>query len=484
MQPPPEDALLSIDAWTSASGVPTGRLGPGWRRWATQRTLPAERSYYLEAEEPPDLRDWRNPRVGWGLILPENTAIGPAERAAGADAPQPIRELIADRKGPVFRYVPGFGTSKLERYYPDGSHQTIALSGSMRGTGRGQIPHYLLIYASPTVIPWDLQYALNVACYVGRLDLAGTALNNYVNALRCDWADAKCRRDRPVVWATDHGGGDITTAMHQLIAAPVAQALSEDSEIKNGKLVYLEGAAATRGALVDALVNQTPALVVTTSHGKTGPLTDKAEMARGLGLPVDANAATLDLAALVENWDPYGAIWYAHACCSAGCDGKSAYTNLVEAGSSLANTLEAIAELGAQVAPLPARLLGAEKPLRAFVGHVEPTFNWTIQQPDTKQPLTDGLREALYHRMYRAVPEPVAMALAKWYADVGGLYMQWSQARERVDRGQADARSDAMRLKLTALDRQSLVILGDPTACLPALVPGATATPIIAAGGH
>jgi hypothetical protein len=39
------------------------------------------------------------------------------------------------------------------------------------------------------------------------------------------------------------------------------------------------------------------------------------------------------------------------------------------------------ATAGARISPLPRALLGAEKPLRAFVGHVEPTFDWTLRDP-------------------------------------------------------------------------------------------------------
>jgi hypothetical protein len=482
MNPAPEPTALTINAWTGPAGVPTGKFAPDaeWRRWATRRQLPAERRVYLESEEPADLRLWQDPRVGWGVVLADNDQIPAADRAAATDAPTPLRELITERNGPVFRYRPELGTDKLERYYPDGTQQTVAVSGSMRGLGRGKVPTYLLIYGSPTQVPWELQYVLNVACHVGRLDLTGQELVNYVTALRSGWKGAPCRRDRPVVWATDHGGNDITTSLRQLIAGPVAAALKEDKEVKAGQLTYLQGAQATWDALAQALAAQTPALVVTTSHGKTGPLADAAEMRRDLGLLVDAKHNTLAPDQLLGRWSPFGAIWYAHACCSAGCDGKTAYKGLVESGSSVEETLEAVAALGAQVAPLPRKLLGAAQPLRAFVGHVEPTFNWTIQQPDTKQALTDGLREALYQGLYRAVPEPVALAFERWYRDVGGLYVQWNQARDRVDEGDAQARRDARRLKLTALDRQSLVILGDPTACPPALAPAPAAAP---AGG-
>jgi hypothetical protein len=111
-------------------------------------------------------------------------------------------------------------------------------------------------------------------------------------------------------------------------------------------------------------------------------------MAASLGALVDGQHLTLDIDALLAAWQPDGAIWYAHACCSAGCDNVNSYKELVPAGSTLASVLDGVAALGAQVAPLPQRLLGAAKPLRAFIGHVEPTFDWTLRQPETGQVLT------------------------------------------------------------------------------------------------
>jgi len=70
----------------------------------------------------------------------------------------------------------------------------------------------------------------------------------------------------------------------------------------------------------------------------------------------------------LAQWQPNGAIWYAHACCSAGSDGASSYAGLLEADSTLDKTLQAVATLGSLTAPLPKRLLGAKQPLRAFVG--------------------------------------------------------------------------------------------------------------------
>jgi hypothetical protein len=118
---------------------------------------------------------------------------------------------------------------------------------------------------------------------------------------------------------------------------------------------------------------------------------------------------------------------------------------------------------------LPRQLLGAEKPLRAFIGQVEPTFDWTLRQPETGQVLTASLQNALYQRMHRARPEPVGLAFEDCYRHVGELLAQWNQALRQIAKGNPEASLAALRSQLTALDRQSMVILGDPTACLPPL---------------
>jgi hypothetical protein len=135
--------------------------------------------------------------------------------------------------------------------------------------------------------------------------------------------------------------------------------------------------------------------------------------------------------------------------------------------------------LGAQIAPLPKALLGAAKPLRAFVGHVEPTCDWTIRDPNTGQRLTETIQSALYNRLFQAVPETVGMALQDCYRHVGELFAQWNDALGEINRSDATldererARRIAMQTQLTALDRQSMVILGDPTVALPPLAPAA-----------
>jgi hypothetical protein len=464
---------LSINAYTGHEAASTSPVSAAVKNWGIRDRVPRV-PRLLDAPAPVDLRRWEEEEVGWGLVLPENEEIPNAERALAKDAPEPIQELLTARSNaPVFRYRLG-ATSFLRRYMTDGTaHDLLISSASRRGVAPGRLPWYLLIYATPAQIPWRIQYLLNQSCFVGRVDLDGTALENYVNALLDNWNEMESNADRPLVWTVDHGATDITRLMRKVIADPVAKKLMSDTDFGN-KATRLAGPDSTVDRLRAVLAEKQPALVVTTSHGMTGPLDDPDRMAAQLGLLVDKDHALLRPDALLEKWQPSGAIWYAHACCSAGSDHESSYVGLLEEDSSLDQTLRAIADLDSQVAPLPRELLGAAKPLRAFVGHVEPTFDWTLEQPLTGQKLTNTITEALYNHLYQSDREPVGLAFRDCFRHVGELLALWEEALNDVASTDAAVREAARRLalihQLTAFDRRSMVILGDPTSCIPMLV--------------
>lgn len=456
---------LSINAWC---GEPvSGALDDSAVNWGVRRQRETPRQP-LAAEAPAPLWDWQHADVGWGVILPDNEAIGPAQRATAQDAPEPIQALLKARgEAPVFRYRRDLLNRKVRRYTADGTARDLDLTDSKRGIGDKKLPRYLLIYASPAEIPWSFQYVLGQSAFVGRLDLEEDGLANYVAALINGWDSAECRADQPVVWAVDHGHPDISWLMHGAIAKPVAELLRQDSDIGD-KMHLLSGVAATEQGLRDALNSRHPALVVTTSHGMTGPLDNPAMMRSNLGLLVDHQHGLLEPSVLLAGWAPDGAVWYSHACCSAGSDSATSYQGLVANGSTVARVLEAVAQLGAQTAPLPKALLGAPKPLRAFIGQVEPTFDWTLRA-ETGQVLTNSLCEALYNRMYQKRPQPVGLAFHEVHRHAGQLFSQLDSLRRDVVKAVAGAKEAATRTHLAALDRQSLVILGDPTVALPPL---------------
>jgi hypothetical protein len=456
---------LTINAFTGEPPTPSPPSddAEGW----VLRSGPPRLRTFLKPEPLADPKNWRDPRVGWGLVLPDNTSLSESDAASAADAPEPLRALVADRgangsPAPVLRYRPGANRAGfLRRGTAD-----IPVSQAPKGVGPGAIPRYLLIYGTPQQIPWEVQYHLNAVCAVGRLCLAGEGLENYVTALRNGWNGAAARSDTAVVWAVDHGPEDISRLMRLAIAEPVFDKVRSDAQM-SGSSVYLNGVTpgnATAARLVETLKASRPSLVVTTSHGQTGPLDNVAAMKENLGLLVDGNHALLRPSTLLQSWQPSGAIWYAHACCSAGSDAQTLFDGLVQKDSLVDRVLKGVAKVGAQVAPLPQALLSAKEPLRAFVGHVEPTFDWTLRQRLTGQFLTAPIHEALYDHLLQ--PEPLGLALRGLYDRLGAIYAEYDAQLRQFNKGAPGSEARMLYHLLIARDVQSMVLLGDPTATL------------------
>jgi len=420
----------------------------------------------LKPEKPADPRDWQHESIGWGIVAGEPAGMSPKQLADGDDLPEPIRQLRQDRGNPpLLRYREGWNKRfQLVRNYASGIDLTIGQSPA--GVGPESIPRYLLICGGPNEVPWEMQFLLNAHYSVGRLHLAGTELENYVTALRSGWKESDAQVKRALVWAVDQGGSDITALMRDVVAKTVYEKLSGDGDLKSGTQ-FLDGPGnATAAKLAAALAESKPGLVVTTSHGQTFPLDNLEKLGEGLGFLVDQDYTSAGPELLMGAWAPDGAIWYAHACCSAGSLEHTQFNGLTEADSGVDRVLTGVAKLGSRVAPLPTALLGGKKPLRAFIGHVEPTFDWTLQNPDTNQSLTDSLQQALYTELYQ--PSPVGYAFRRWYDGLASLFASYDQNQKEYARG-GNTRDAMLKDSLCARDRQSSVILGDPTVALPGL---------------
>ena len=452
---------VTINAFTDIDVEVSSAIADRANRWGGKGDMLRQLAPMAPGAEA-EATDWCHPDVGWGIVLPDRDDISAVDKASAKDAPAPIQRLLAERRSaPAFRYRADLGEKKLARYFPDGGRQDPEIGLTPYGTAKGRIPMYLLIVGSPTEIPWRLQYALNRRYRVGRLHLPEQALDRYVDALTSDWNGMDCEGDRAVVWSVNFDS--ITRKMEVTIADLIVKAMHTDTEVRTTRI---SGADATNEALIAALVAERPAVIVTSSHGKTGPLDNPELMRATLGLPVDQLRATLDIDKLAE-WTPNGAIWYSHACCSAGSDEGTSYSGLLAEGSLAERVVSGVAQLGSTVAPLPTQLLSAARPVRAFVGHVEPTFDWTLIQTDTGQFLTDPLVKSIYPNLYRR--KPLALSLEDHFRGVGELYAKLERAREGINTLVPGAHDDATYYKLTACDRQSLVLLGDPTVLIPPL---------------
>ncbi len=445
-----------------------GPLSPNWVSWTTQermhRVAPT-----LAFAEGPDERDWRDQRIGWGVVLPDNEALSPRERAEATELPPRVQEIIRERNGVVVRHRAELMPEKLTRYYDDGSRQDPRVAGGEFGIGRGCLPMYLVIVASPAQIPWKHQYAIASTRMVGRLALSCEALTRYFEHLATDWAGAAAKPLAPLLWSTDWGRDDITSLMRHAIAERVHRTYKTDATLCPR---YLAQEDATAAKLVEALVERTPGMIVTTSHGRTSPLDNAVAMGNSIGVPIDQQQATLDIGALLGAWQPDGAIWYAHACCSAGADEQTSYAGLFERDHDVDRIVQGVSKVGSRVAPLPTALLSADKPVRAFIGHVEPTFDYPLQDPQTGQPLGGAFCDALTVKAYGARRYPIGAAFRGVQALAAQQFVMWDTARNAAQRATDAAsrqqkREMALRAQLGGLDWQGVVILGDPTVAVP-----------------
>jgi hypothetical protein len=441
-------------------GAPAdGPFGPKAHKWG----LGAVESP-IQPLAPPaaDPWDWRNDQVGWGLLLPDTDVGSSADRAAAKDAPPALQDLVAGRgPAPVLRWRPQ-DPDVLLRYYPGfADPEKIPIGGTPRGIAKGAIPSFLMLWGDLASLPWSLQYRLSTDPRIqpGRLPLSGDALDRYVTLLRTAWDKPPPARANTLVWATDHAPKDITRLMRMVIADPVDAKYDTDADID---VVYHHGDAATGTALAEALTAEAPHMVVTTSHGFTGP--EGAPDRERLGWLVDADHIEIDPASLVADWQPNGAVWYAHACCGAGSDARSSFDGVFETGSRLDKMVTEVATLGGLVAPLPLALLSAPKPVRAFIGHVEPTFDWTLRHAPSMHALTDDLIAALYTELM--LGRPVGWAFRDYHVRAGADAADLDDLRTKVLEGIADP-DDALRARLSFLDRRTLVVLGDPAVALP-----------------
>jgi hypothetical protein len=462
---------VTANAWTGSEAV-SGTLADVAGQWALRDHFAGRPASHRAAQRRPDLRDWTDKRVGWGLVLPEKPGIPKAELGRADDAPKPIGCLAAARsvtgKPIVLRYRPG-DFDHLYRYY-DGEtkpHPVPTTGDGPRGAGRGELPIYLLLAGSPTELPWDLQFQLNHVCYTGRLDLDETGLGNYVEAALGEWAAAAVDSTSPLMWAVQHEAGDITWLMRQGVAERALARWRTDEQVGD-RAVGLRDGDATCAGLTAALAERRPGVVVTTSHGMTGSDSDPAWQGETLGWLVDAEHALLDPARLLADWSPEGIVWYALACCSAGGSGRNQFDGLLKPNSRAARAVERVVGLGPITAALPRALLGAAKPARAFIGHVEPAFDWTLRRADTGLVTTNSLVTTLYDEFFQAEPSPVGHAFRDYYRQSAALRSRWWTARQLTVHATPPA--TALLCTLAGIDRQCTVILGDP-AVAPAAIP-------------
>lgn len=451
---------LQINAWAGPDDSNESAVNPG----LVTRFLGLPNPEYTQLLAP-DIANpahWWDARIGWGVVLPDYPELEDIEKARLTDKdPEPLHRLLAHRKNaPILRYAKDQPFGTLRRYYKDAAPQDIAFAAPVFGVGHGEMPQYLMLCGAPSDLPWSLQFDLQLSCHVGRVDLPSDALDTYIGALCNDWGDSAVDSNAMTIWSVAHNATDITELMLDTVAAPLNDAFTKDTQYTP---TFLKRDEATLDALYHTLQSTRPGLVVTTSHGKTGPLHDVPKMRGQLGMIVDQARAALAPQDLLGKWQPNGAIWYAHACCAAGTSSQSNFTPYVDQNGDVYRILKGLERCGSMTAPLPQTLLGAEHPLRAFIGHVEPTFNWTLMDTTTHQYLTRPIIETLYAGLFSGMP--VGLALDSCRRTTAALTSAFLNNKNDYDDG-VDNAGTLLRLQLAAQDWRTLVIHGDPAVTL------------------
>jgi hypothetical protein len=428
------------------------------------RLVPARLPLFAPAQ--PNWTRWQDDRVGWSLLLSNRDDLVESQLAEPDPAPEfePIRRLWDARgRPPIYRYDPG-NPNYLRRHARDGAVSQQDLDNAQTGYGIGidQVPYYLLICNSPRVVPWEIQFRLNLSRAIGRLDLPKEGLDHYVTCMLDEWKESAANPLNTVVWATTSDW--VTKVMNAAVAEPLCSHFRADSHLCEGAECLL-GDQATIEALLKALGRQRPGLIVTTSHGCMD-LT-RPGLSERLGVPVDALQELLMPVQLLEEWQPDGAIWLGLACCSAGAHSQNSFHGLLSLSSAVHDTMDRVAsELGPVVAPLPQALLGAPRPLRAFIGHVEPTFDRTWYDENNGQRLAEALVQAFYQHLYQPQSEPIGWALREHFLHYGTLRDGVDAGKEAWNNFDPNGSLRVMDAALRAIDVRNLVILGDPTVAL------------------
>lgn len=220
-------------------------------------------------------------QTGWGVILPAARADTP-EAAVQREILEALQPLLDWRREQATRnHETYFQIFQGTRGYRPGETKQNYLA--RLGTGPGPadpekgVPYYLLIVASPQVIPYHVQYQLDVQYAVGRIHFED--VQDYAGYARSVVAAERggLRLAREVAFLGVANPDDPATQLsRKLMVGPLAD-LIERSKAGEGWKVqrYLDGDA-TRQTLERILGGgAAPALLYTGSHGMGFPLDDK-----------------------------------------------------------------------------------------------------------------------------------------------------------------------------------------------------------------
>ena len=315
-------------------------------------------------------------QAGWGLLVHADEAEAMKERLA---------ELIAHRNGRVLLYEDEEPREWKEKNHCDAINPE-------------KCPYYILIAGSPTDVPFELQFSLDVLQAVGRIDFDDP--DDYPRYAKTvvdhETGKAVAPGKRAVFFAPRH---DYPTSQSESrMVRPLLQQLPQSKGVPED-LIYdaLRRDEATKDNLKAALQadesGKTPALLFSASHGigvnTVDPNQRKLQgsiVCQDCGFPLTTEhrqgfVTGFDVA---EGFRLPGGIHFFFACFGAGTRQTSDFARYVPTEDA---RMRLIAVQGKEdfTAYLPKRLLAdPQGGALAVVGHVDPAWVHSFESPVTK----------------------------------------------------------------------------------------------------
>ncbi len=250
--------------------------------------------------------------AGWGVVFASGVDAAPLKEALA-----PLLKRRQEQAGALYAiFEDGRGVRPGEDVL-----DWLARQGT-NGGGPGLqpvnpangVPYYLLLVASPSQVPMEFQYMLDLYWAVGRLHFDGVEELARYSASVVAYETAKKppqRRKQATVFATAHPFDAATQMFTAAVARPFAEGLGGQKPVADGLYFAMDavlGASATKACLAEILRGNreggVPALLFSGTHGMVFH-------------EDDARLAACQGALVCQDWQGYGSIddtcWFAGA---------------------------------------------------------------------------------------------------------------------------------------------------------------------------
>ena len=294
---PSLDALASLPDRVAAQGQATPAVRNKLETFGTP-----------EGIDPEDLS-----QAGWGVVFACSVDAAPLKEALA-----PLLKLRQEQAGTFYAIFEGDRGVRPSEDVLD----WLARQGANGGGGPGLqpvdpangVPYYLLLVASPSQVPMEFQYMLDLYWAVGRVHFDGTEeLARYAaSVVAYETADKPPqRRKQATVFATAHPFDAATQMFTDAVARPFTEGLGGQKPVADGTYFAMDavlGASATKACLAEVLRGNreggVPALLFSGTHGMVFH-------------EDDARLAACQGALVCQDWPRYGSIddtcWFAGA---------------------------------------------------------------------------------------------------------------------------------------------------------------------------